>query len=146
MKFIISSLLILGLTGCNRYYPPKYEKLYTLSNDELCLALGTYNDESKVVLKIHDELIKRKVKVNYERCHALEVAAKENNNTHTINALYNDTNYSRANAKIEADLLRQINKINRAVEMPKQLPQLYRTNPRVPFPSDGFKNQMPHQN
>lgn len=146
MKFIISGLLAFGLTGCNLHNSPKQEQLYTLSNDELCLALGTYNDESKVVLKIHDELIKRKVKVNYERCHALEVAAKESDNTHTINALYNDMNNSRANVKIEADLLRQMNKINRAVGMPKQLPQLHRINPRAPFPSDDFKNQMLHQN
>ena len=77
MKFIINGLLILAITSCSQPQPPKKKQLKMLSNNDLCSALGTYNSNGRVVLEIYDELRKRTEKMDNERCHALEIKARE---------------------------------------------------------------------
>lgn len=72
MKHIITIALITGLTGCQIYSPLTADKLSDLSSEDLCRALGTYNNNGGLVLKIYDELNKRPEKINTERCYALE--------------------------------------------------------------------------
>lgn len=71
MKYIIMISIIFCVAGCQAP-PPSAEKLDSLSNEDLCRALGTYNNNATLVLTIHDELKKRPEKINAERCFALE--------------------------------------------------------------------------
>jgi len=72
MKRIIIVTLITGLTGCQGSPSLTANKLSELSNEELCHALGTYNHDGELVLKIYDELKKRPDKIDPERCYILE--------------------------------------------------------------------------
>lgn len=77
MKKIIITLIISGLTGCKTLpQKPELTALSQLSTDELCQSLGTFNDDGKFILKIHDELSKRTEEMNTERCFSLEMGAK----------------------------------------------------------------------
>lgn len=78
MKNIIIITLIAGLTGCQSSPPPlTANKLSELSNEDLCRALGTYNNDGELVLKIYDELKKRPGKISSERCYTLEKINEE---------------------------------------------------------------------
>jgi hypothetical protein len=72
MKSIIIVALIAGLTGCQGSPSLTANKLSELSNEDLCHALGTYNHDGELVLKISDELKKRPEKIDPERCYILE--------------------------------------------------------------------------
>ena len=72
MKHIIIVTLITGLTGCQGSPSLTANKLSELSNEELCHALGTYNHDGELVLKIYDELKKRPDKIDPERFYILE--------------------------------------------------------------------------
>ena len=91
MKYIIGTLIIFILTGCNTLTPP-LPALEKLSNDELCQLLGDYNHDGKIVLKIYREIDRRRT-VNTERCLALEIKAKDGN----------DFNYYKNNTKTNKD-------------------------------------------
>lgn len=53
------------------------EKIRKMSNNNLCRALGTYNNDGAVILKIHAELGSRAAEINNEKCHAMEIQGKE---------------------------------------------------------------------
>lgn len=72
MNKVLNILIIFILVGCGIFHPAKPKELDKLSNDDLCRALGTYNDDGSFVLKIYDELKIRKNVLNTQRCHALE--------------------------------------------------------------------------
>lgn len=72
MKNLIMVLFITGLSGCQIYPSITENDLSELSNENLCRALGTYNDDGRLVLKIYDELKKRPEKIDPERCRILE--------------------------------------------------------------------------
>lgn len=77
MNYIASVLLCLALTSCSVPPPSDDIKFNSMSDDELCSALGTYNEQGKKVLEIYNELEKRTEKIDNERCHALEIKAKQ---------------------------------------------------------------------
>ena len=94
MKFIIIVVgSLFGITGCQvSTTPPLSETLSTLSNEDLCRALGTYNHNGALVLKIYDELKKRPGKIDTERCYILEKKDREPNaRPWTINAFPQQT-------------------------------------------------------
>lgn len=73
MKSCATILLALILTGCQSGLPVLSEKkISALSNEDLCVALGSYNSDGSLVLKIYDELNRRPQKIDSERCYVLE--------------------------------------------------------------------------
>lgn len=94
MKTMIKNLIIVvfisGLSGCQIYPSITENDLGELSNDDLCRALGTYNDDGRLVLKIYDEFKKRPEKPDPERCRKLEYTEKKQqhkNNKTKINEI-----------------------------------------------------------
>lgn len=95
MKRTIIVTFIAGLTGCQGSPSLTANKLSELSNEDLCRALGTYNNDGASVLKIYDELKKRPDKIDPERCYTLEKIKEEQDvefkvNDASINTLYID--------------------------------------------------------
>ncbi|MBS0848689.1 hypothetical protein [Citrobacter sp. JGM124] len=130
MKFIISGLIASGLTGCSLFLPPEDIQLHRLSNDELCHALGTYNDDGKMVLAIHNELDKKIETIDSERCHAIETKAKmENDIIKNSNEWVN--NKQQGLIKTQDEILRKDNEINRLLNKPAITPQRYRVSPAM---------------
>jgi len=73
MKNYTVILLIIILSGCQSDISMfSEENLSTLSNEELCRALGTYNNDGCLVLKIYNELNRRPQKIDTERCYVIE--------------------------------------------------------------------------
>lgn len=95
MNRIIMLALIAGLTGCQGAPSLTANKLSGLSNEDLCRALSTYNNDGESVLKIYDELKKRPEQIDPEKCYILERINKEQQaefkeNDTRINRLYTD--------------------------------------------------------
>lgn len=97
MNRIIMAIFISGLTGCQGTPSTSLtaNKLSTLSNEDLCRALGTYNNDGELILKIYDTLKKRPEKISPERCYILEKTNKKlptelEENDARINTSYSD--------------------------------------------------------
>jgi len=138
MKVIINGLIIFCLTGCIQRSLVKPVQIHELSSDELCLALGTYNNDSKRVLEIYDEINKRTKEVNEvnnERCHALEIKAKEDSKGVTSNTKPLNNHYSPGPSGIRnyESFLHQLNEVYRIHGEPKSRPTLYKIDSN-PFP------------
>ncbi|WP_164120189.1 hypothetical protein [Serratia marcescens] len=63
-------MLIVALSACS-LLKTNLNNISELSNDELCRATGEYQDNGSVVLKLHDEIMRRE-DMNFERCYAIE--------------------------------------------------------------------------
>ncbi len=72
MKNIKPIILLMLISGCSNKNIINDTTLPMLTNDELCIAMGKYNKESNVILKLHAEIMKREKDMDFERCHVLE--------------------------------------------------------------------------
>lgn len=125
MKNIIIFVLVTGLTGCQLSPSLTADKLSKLSNEDLCRALGTYNNNGGLVLKIYDELKVRPEKIDIERCYILEklnenqgVLESKGNPLHSEDRLYqqmHSKNHKKTinykNKKIDASLFNHMGSI-----------------------------------
>ncbi|MFT8210327.1 MAG: hypothetical protein ACMZI0_06615 [Symbiopectobacterium sp.] len=90
MKLALVMALI--LSGCSSTNVSN-RQISAFKNDELCKALGTYNNDGPTVLRLTTELERRGMSINQERCYAL---SRMNMNRRDY-IIYGDTNNNMGN-------------------------------------------------
>ncbi|AJI94241.1 putative lipoprotein [Yersinia ruckeri] len=77
---VILSLSFLLISGCTLPLPQLTDQQITaFSSDDLCTALGSYNDHSKTVLRLTNEVTRRGASIDQERCYRISHIAMESN-------------------------------------------------------------------
>lgn len=94
MKLALVMALI--LSGCSATNVSN-RQISAFKNDELCKALGTYNNDGPTVLRLTTELERRGMSINQERCYAL---SRMNMNRRDY-IVYGDTNNNMGNLQQE---------------------------------------------
>ncbi|CNE55860.1 hypothetical protein QVN42_04280 [Yersinia nurmii] len=75
---IVLPLAFLLLSGCSLPLPHLTDKqIAEFDSDALCSALGTYNNDSKSVLRLTAEVERRGVAVNQEKCYRISHMAMQ---------------------------------------------------------------------
>ncbi|AOM39606.1 hypothetical protein [Xenorhabdus hominickii] len=106
-------LSTLAMSGCVLNKIPT-DNLTSLSNNELCSALGENSDNGNTTLRILDEITFRKGAIDMDKCHALEMSARRKGSDFVdSNAWARDASRMAEQARRDAEMFKKLQEMGK---------------------------------